>query len=209
VNLIGDYGVTVDPDSYIHIEQTVGKFLFNHIASTIASVMKPSAKTDAAAKIEKLDQFGWRYLHKPVWSMLTPRIVAHRTEPVDFAIDEHVTTCYTAVCNGFLLADFGLKELALLVSEIPRLAPDKTTLLMQITAAKKFSRNIFYLHGVARRSFETRVNILKETISKLQHHTTDVATSSEPLDYVEARVLANRWKDMEHDLDIRGALNDV
>lgn len=209
INCVAEYGVVIDPDSYIYVEATVGKFYPNHVEGVIQSVMKPSAKTDAAAKIAKLEEFGWRYLHKPCWSMLTPRIVAHRVEPVDFEINEHVAMCYSTVSNGLLLADFSLKEMALLVIDMPALVTDKPMLLMHVASAKKFSRNVFYLHGIARRAAETRANLLKETVSKLQEHATEVAPVTEPLDYVDARVLADRWKRLEHDLDIRGALNDL
>ena len=214
VDHLKKHGYEVAEQDYIEIEQAVGKFWPNHIMGVIDGVLKPTSKQTTEQKIDRAKTLGWAYFHKPVFSMLTPRGGAHRTESIDFATDEWTKTVYNIVTTGFVVADFTVKELALLVVEIPALLStgESHELSYAITAAKRGSRNIFYLNGVIRRETQTKKG---KAIERQEQIETDAEKGwsapedFELMDVTERLTLASDWQKKQNDILISKGLNSV
>jgi hypothetical protein len=205
LDVLDEYGLTVDRDDMLRVEQAVGRFWNTHIQKVIRDIMKN-------AKVERIEALGvWEYFEKPIISMLTPRGAAARTDPIEFEIDEHVEKVYNLVTSSLLLADFNMKELALLVGEIPSMAPDVITLANAITACKRQGvRSVYYLHGVVQREHQTTQGRIKE-IQKQTAEAADqgwrIPDSYDKMDITERRSLADDWKDRLNSIQIAKALN--
>lgn len=207
IECIEAYGLTVAESDYFSIEVAVGKFWNTHIQGVIEQVMRPTSSLTAEDKIERATERGWAYFDKPVWSMLTPRGQAHRNDVIDFEEEEHTVRIYNLIAKSFVLTDFNMRELGMLVLDIPSIVPDIATLSQHMAAAKRTSRTIYYLHGVAKRHHGQQLGLLKELRQNALDHEVPVFVPPEPLDFVEARVLADRWKQKQSDIDIQNGLN--
>lgn len=214
VDCIEEYGVKVKESDYYDIEVTVARFWNTHITKVITSVMSPSSKTSAEEKIEKATELGWAYFSKPIWTMLSGRGSAIRTD--DFEIDkndEWARKVYDIICASFVLADFNMRELAFATLDLPKLISDAQTLSRYIDAAKRGgSRNVYYLHGIAKREHETlkgKLKEIQEARESLDAQGWVPDETIEEIDIVDRKLLEQRWKQRLADIQISNALNNV
>jgi hypothetical protein len=205
LDVLDEYGLTVDRDDMLRVEQAVGRFWNTHVQKVIRDVMKH-------AKMERIEEVGvWEYFQKPVLSMLTPRGAAARTDSIDFELTYHNRNVYNLVTSSLLLADFNMSELKLLTVDIPPMVSEMADLTRAIEACKRQSvRSIYYLHGVIQREYQTRQGRIKE-IQKQTAEAADqgwkIPDSYDRMDITERRSLADDWKDRLNSIQIAKALN--
>lgn len=203
IDQLSQYGITLAESEYIRVEKVIGLFYQSHVTGVISKVLKPTA-------IERAQESGWSWFEKPIVSILTPRVVAHRPNKVEFEITEHVERCYNMVV-AHSVCDFNMAELALAVIDIPKLSPDSAFLSYCIAAARKMNnRSVYYLHGIIKREASTRAGKIAE-LRKQSEESSDLGwlPDTEPLDIVESRILKNRWKDKLSDIDITLGLRNA
>lgn len=213
VDAIEEFGLKVKDEDFFDIEVAIAKFWNTHIQKIVVATMSPSSKTTAEEKIAKASEGGWAYFAKPVWSMLMSRGAAHRNDDFDIPkTDEWTRKLYNLICTGYVVADFNMRELALLTLDLPPLVSDASTLSQYIDAARRGgSRNIYYLHGIAKREHETQQGKLKELQEAREQGEQgwEPDTNIEEIDVVERKLLEARWKQKLIDIQISSALNNV
>jgi hypothetical protein len=204
IETLDEYGMTLPDDDYISLEQDIGRFWNTHIQKIVNDVTKPKT-------VERFEVMGWAYYKKPVISLLTPRGGAHRTEPVDFGTDEWTSQVYRLVSSSLLLADFNMKELAILCGELPKMVTDVQALSAAISACKRQgSRSIYYLHGVIRREYQTtqgRIQEIQRQSAEPERQGWDIPEGFEKMDVIERRSLAQDWQDQLNNIAIQRALD--
>lgn len=214
VSSLAILGYVCNEDDYFDVEQAIGKFWPTHITGVIEDVLKPTSKQTKEQKLERAQTAGWAYFLKPITSMLTTRGNAHRTDDVDFEATEWKRTVYNIVTTGYVVADFTVKELKLLVQDISDAlsSEESAPLSYAIAASKKVSRNIFYLNGVVKRDADTKKGKaieLQEQVVEDSDKGWVVPKDFEILDIVERRELLAQWKEKQIDILISKGLNSV
>lgn len=209
INALDNYGIEIPRDQYYNIEIEIGTYWNTHIITVIEQVLSGG---NTEAKLEKIGTMGWAYFVRPVRSMLTPRAVAHRTDPIHLSDDAWQVKVYDVVTTSLLLADFNLKELQLLAQEIPTLAKDAETLSKGIEAAKRQGiRNINYLAGILRREYQTAQGRIKEIQEQTAQYGKgwEAPHGFEQMDIVERMELQSEWQDRLNSIRITQALNNA
>lgn len=213
IETIEQYGIKVAESDYFDIEVAIAQFWNTQIRKIIEAVMVPSSKTPAEVKIQRATDEGWAYFRQPIFSLLGPRVAAHRTD--DFSIDskqQWVRDVYNLITANYLVADFNMRELAILTLELPALITDAQALSQYTDAARRGgSRNIYYLHGIAKREHEARQGKLREIQEQREHSEQGWAPDPtiEEVDYVERRQLEERWRKKQQDVLISTSLNNA
>lgn len=213
IELLEGYTLVVKDSEFYDVEAVVAKFWVTQVDSTIKTVLRATTKTTTAEKVERAREAGWPYFAKAIWSMLTPRPAAFRIDEFDIPLeDEWARKLYNLVSTSVVLADYNMKELAILTLDLPLLISDAQALARYADAARRGgSRNIYYLHGIAKREYETQQGKIKELQEQRESGATGWTPdeSIEEIDIVERKMLEKRWKDRLNDISISSALNNV
>lgn len=213
IECIEEYGIKLSEDEYFDVESVTSRFWNTHIQKTIVMTMTPSSKMSAEDKIERAQSLGWAYFEKPIVSMLATRGAAQRAD--DFFIptdDDWTRKVYNIICTSYVVADFNMRELALLTLDLPPLVSDVSALSQYIDAARRGgSRNVYYLNGIAKREHETTQGKIRELQEARAQGSEGWMPdeSIDEIDVVERMELERRWKQRLVDISISSALNDV
>lgn len=189
------------------VELAVYQFYPNHINGVIDKIITPST----IEKAMKADV--WKYVSKPIYSMLKARSAAHREsyEPIEFG-PRHQGIVRT-IQGDLCLADYNMTEQKLLLKDIPEMAEAMgLDIEWSIKACRaQGKRSIYYLHGVIKREFQTREGRLHEIQQAAQADSARAWTPPEdfePLDLGERLEFQVDWASRRAEVNFNKRLRD-
>lgn len=189
------------------IELAVYQFYPNHINGVIDKIITP----DTLEKAMKADV--WKYVLKPINSMLKARSAAHRESYEPLVLGPRHQSIVRTIQGDLCLSDYNMTEQKLLLKDIPEMVEAMgLDVEWSIKACRnQGKRSIYYLHGVIKREFQTREGRLHEIQQAAQADSARAWTPPEdfePLDLGERLEFQIDWQSRRDDINFNKRLRD-
>lgn len=207
-------GVDVHPRDAVALELVLLVFFPNHVESVIEQVLDGGNPKTLEGRVQRANEQGWLYFHRPVATILTPREGARRPDAIEIdmevkrgdplTLDDYLEQVYREVVTQLLERDMTHDEARLLfVDVMQELRPSLPLLRSGIAICRQNdARSVHYLHGVLLRDAqvtETRVRERERERDAVQPwvpRSVGLPTSD------EVSKMENRWSRLVDDVNL-------